>query len=449
MELTPEQKAAFEAAEKAKALRDAKALVAAAELQAEVDALPDQFKGAAKLDEVVAAFIKGRDEMTEQAKTFGETSQETKNLLQNLQVKMDSLSSEVKAGPNYARTDAQIRDGFKGQSPDLQLKFEAYGLFLRKGADEFYRQATPEQKKALMGESKTLLLSDDDGAGFLAPGEWDKEILKDIIELNKLRALVRVSSINSSSLNMIKRTKTMAAFWPGEAQPSPASEPNFGTFKIQPFNLTALVYASREMLQDNSFDLEGELFADAAEQFAVAEALAFLRGSGDERPTGILTDAAVQARFSKTASATVLTPEAIIAAVYALKQPYATNATILLHRQTLRMIRLMKDLEGRFLWSANLGLTTKQLPSILDLPYSEAPEMDAPDATTSLYASGNIPIIVADFRRGYRVVDRTQMDTLRDDYTLADKGIVRFVMRRRTGGRVTQPEAFQLVKTVT
>jgi HK97 family phage major capsid protein len=47
--------------------------------------------------------------------------------------------------------------------------------------------------------------------------------------------------------------------------------------------------------------------------------------------------------------------------------------------------------------------------------------------------------------RGYLKVNRIDTQILRDPYTQATKGLIRFVARRRVGGKVILPEAIKVL----
>lgn len=64
-------------------------------------------------------------------------------------------------------------------------------------------------------------------------------------------------------------------------------------------------------------------------------------------------------------------------------------------------------------------------------------------------ASGAFPIIYGDFAGGYRIFDRVGLSVLRDPFTMAKKGLVRFHARRRVGGDVNQAARFRKLKMAT
>jgi HK97 family phage major capsid protein len=71
-----------------------------------------------------------------------------------------------------------------------------------------------------------------------------------------------------------------------------------------------------------------------------------------------------------------------------------------------------------------------------------APEMPWNNAA----GRNTVGAIFGDLQRGYLLVNRIDTQILRDPYTQATKGLIRFIARRRVGGKVILPEA---IKTLT
>ena len=59
------------------------------------------------------------------------------------------------------------------------------------------------------------------------------------------------------------------------------------------------------------------------------------------------------------------------------------------------------------------------------------------------------PIAIGDFQQAYRIYDRTALAVLRDPYSIATTGQVRFHARRRVGGGVVKAEAIRKLKIAT
>ena len=60
---------------------------------------------------------------------------------------------------------------------------------------------------------------------------------------------------------------------------------------------------------------------------------------------------------------------------------------------------------------------------------------------------GAKPVLFGDFRRGYMIVDRVNLSIMRDPFTQASSGNVRYLARRRVGGQVILPEALTTITT--
>jgi len=59
-------------------------------------------------------------------------------------------------------------------------------------------------------------------------------------------------------------------------------------------------------------------------------------------------------------------------------------------------------------------------------------------------SAGTKPIAYGDFSRAYTIVDRVNLSVMRDPYSQATSGNIRYVARRRVGGAVVLAEAIRL-----
>ena len=108
-----------------------------------------------------------------------------------------------------------------------------------------------------------------------------------------------------------------------------------------------------------------------------------------------------------------------------------------MNRSTLAALRKLQDGAGQYVFQPGLyqmGVGS----SVLGHPIVEATDM--PDI-----GDGTKPIIFGDFRRGYLIVDRTSLSIMRDPFTQATSGNVRYIARRRVGGQVILPEALATI----
>ena len=320
------------------------------------------------------------------------------------------------------------RPGFGGIKEPGDDRKAAFFEWCRAGGDGM----TPERKAV-------LTISDDVSGGYLAPSESVREIIKAQVEFSPVRNFARVRSTGQRSVMLPKRTGTFSAVWVGET--STRSETTglaYGLEEIPTHEMSALVDISAMDLEDSAFDLEAELNAEFAEQFGVAEGLAFVTGSAVARPEGFQTNSDVAS--TNSGSALVITADGILSVFYAIKTAYSNNAVWVLNRTTLGSVRKLKDGNGQYLWIP--GLAVGQPNMINGAPYVEVPDM--PNEGANLF-----PITFGDFRRAYVIIDRINIVVLRDPFTQAASGVIRFIARRRVGGQVVLAEAIRKLKCST
>jgi HK97 family phage major capsid protein len=289
----------------------------------------------------------------------------------------------------------------------------------------------------IMVEAKALNVSADTAGGYLAPVEYVREIIKGVTEMSPARSLVRVRTTANKAIQIPKRTGQFAARRVGETETKTETTGlAYGLEELALPEMYALIDISNQMLEDSAFDMESEIRMEAEEQFAVKEGAEIISGTGVGQCEGILTNADVA--YTAQGEASDLTSgDALIALFHAIKTAYSRNATWGLNRATLSKIRRIKETTGNYIWMP--GLASGIPNTILGATYVEMPDM--PDVAANAF-----PVVFGDWRRAYTLADRISMEMLRDPYTQATGGNVRFIFRRRLGGQVVIPEALRKLK---
>ena len=310
--------------------------------------------------------------------------------------------------------------GFDTKSIDESLQtFDAY---CRKGFDAL----TDAEKKA-------LTVSNDSTGGYLAPPEYVRELIKTVTEISPIRSIARVRSTGQRSIQVPKRTGTFAAQWVAESGTrSETTGYQVGLEEIPAHEYYALVDISEQDLEDSVFDLEAEMQSEFSTQFAKAEGAAFVSGNAVGKPEGFMTNSDVSAVNS--GNGTALLADGLLTLVHSIKSEYANNATFVLNRSTLSAIRKLKDTAGQYVFQAGMSLVSGVPNTILGYPYVEATDM--PNVGANAF-----PVAFGDFSKAYMIVDRVALAVLRDPFTQATTGNVRYIARRRVGGQVVLPEA--------
>jgi HK97 family phage major capsid protein len=135
--------------------------------------------------------------------------------------------------------------------------------------------------------------------------------------------------------------------------------------------------------------------------------------------------------------ASTITGDGLINLMYDLPAFYRNQGAWMANGTTIAAIRKLKDGQGNYLWQPSYQ--AGQPETLLGRPIVEA--VDMPDV-----GAGTYPIIFGDFARAYRIYDRVGMSILRDPYSLATSGKVRFLARRRVGAGATLHEAVRKLK---
>lgn len=321
------------------------------------------------------------------------------------------------------RIETMLRRPASGlESKQIDEGIAAWDTFLRKGLEGL----DPAEKKA-------LTVSNDSTGGYLAPPEYVREMIKAVTEISPIRTIARVRTTGQRSVQMPKRTGQFAAEWVAESGTrSETTGYTVGMEEIPTHEHYAMVDISEQDLEDSVFDLEAEMQSEFAEQFAKAEGTAFTNGNSVGKPEGFMSNSSVGEAVS--GNGTALTADGLLTLVHSIKSEYGRNGRFVFNRTTLAAIRKLKDTAGQYVFQAGMSLENGTPNTILGYPYVEATDM--PDIAANAY-----PVAFGDFSRGYMIVDRVALSVLRDPFTQATTGNVRYIARRRVGGQVILAEA--------
>jgi len=291
--------------------------------------------------------------------------------------------------------------------------------------------------KELNIEEKKYLRTDiNPDGGYLVPPDYVTEIGKKITEISPIRQVARVTPTSSSSVQLPLRGQNVTVYWTAEGRTMTETQEQYELLEIPVNKMTALIRCTIEQLNDAAFNMESEINADVAEAIAQFEGYYFINGNGAKQPQGILSNADIE--YIPSGVSGGINYNSMVDLQSSLKVGY--NPMFMLNRKSLGAVRKIVSDDGLPLWTPYLS--TANPSTILGEPYVLAP--DLPDI-----AANDFPILYGDFYRGYRIVDNMQMLAKRDDTTEFDKGIIRFMFLKRTGGNVYISEAIKKMKIAT
>jgi HK97 family phage major capsid protein len=377
--------------------------------------------------------------------------------LKALNERLDQMEAKYNRPSLFGESNGDIIDleeARERQEKAVQRKQrrKAFNVWARKGLERTpknLRENLVPTESGVKGwnyeslDLKALNLTDDTlGGYFVLPDIIQDELIRNVVLISPIRGLARVTQTSSNSVKIPVLTAQTAAAWVSETGTRSAStNPQFGMKDIPTHECYAMVLFSRQLLEDSFFDLEAEMSLEYSQQFAKLEGTAFVTGTGVGQPLGFLNDPSITGSTNvfTTASSGVLAADDLIGAVHNFKAfaYYMQNAQWVFNLKTLGVIRKLKDSQNRYLWEPGLSLADP--PMILNMPYTVAPDM--PDVATSAYA-----VAFGDFKRGYRIVDRTQIAVQRLEELYATSAQIGMLAYKRVGAQTVLAEAIYAIQ---
>lgn len=227
--------------------------------------------------------------------------------------------------------------------------------------------------------------------------------------------------------------------------PSTSSDPAFSSR-----NLTTYKFGSKaftvpwELVQDSAIDLVGFVFQRARDRIGRSQNAYFTTGSGSAQPTGLVTAASV-GKTGTTGQTTTVIYDDLVDLADSVDDAYLgmpdresgdgyTGAGWMLSQTTRKVVRKLKDANGRPIWTPGDGASPALL---LDHPVYINNDMPAPAANAKSITFGNL--------RRYAVRDVLDVTVFRfDDSAYVLKGQVGYLAWARAGGNLMDVNAVKV-----
>lgn len=392
----------------------------------------------------------------------GQMFGEMKEVSERLNAKLNELQEKFEA-LDLQRKQEQIalaRPPYSKGKPQRSAEHQAFMKGLRSRTKEPGAALTTEEKALCVGaylpaERKAMYAGDATTGGYWAATDFMDELQAYQLLISKMRGICRVQTTSAEKIQMPSLANDTTVFWASEqAQFQNSQDPTTAMIEIPVHEMRALLKISQQNLEDSQFNLEDFMKQRMMLGFAKLEGKAFVTGSGNGQPQGIMsfptkatssyaggsaglnnvTDAIPYVQSIGTTGEIV--QEDITNVLMDLKADYDNDQTAYIFtRGTLNTIRLFKDSIGRPLW---IPFGSDVPATVNNRKYVEMPDMPQ-------IASGAFPICVGDFSN-YMIVDRVQLAIRELDELFAVSGLVGFIARMRVGGQVLLPESFRTLK---
>ena len=287
------------------------------------------------LGKTFEAFKETHQQELAQIKKSGSADPITSEKLSKIEKDLDKLEDVNQAVTKQKMAQDETAERVKKvetmmSRPEFGKAYKSADSMEKKVFDKWLRQG----KEALGPEElKVLTASNDNTAGYLAPPEYVRELIKGIVEISPIRSIARVRSTTNRSVQIPKRTSTFAATFVAEqGTRSETTGYQVGLEEIPTHELYALVDISEQELEDSVFNLEQEMTSEFTEQFAKAEGNAFVSGNSVGKPEGIVTNSSVGTTASGVSGS--LNANSLLSLYHAVKPDYSRNGTFVFNRAT-------------------------------------------------------------------------------------------------------------------
>jgi HK97 family phage major capsid protein len=342
--------------------------------------------------------------------------------------------------------DAQLRDmSVRGQREFLRAaQSDDYN-------DAFYRhlrgRGLTRDDVRSMEHVRTMVEGVDASGGYLAPTQLVGGILREAQVLEELKPRMDVIRASAKSITYTRGLDSIVMGWVAELGTKPEDEVTFEQFTLTAHVAAVVIWISDELLEDETYGLQGYLQERVGEAKTLLEEEAFVSGSGSGRPFGLLTrlntEAGTPNRF--TTDGVGFTSLDIISLPYDMPTQYRRNAVWILGTNAIKAARLERDgaggaaTLGGYMWQPSLQAGE---PATLDgKPVIETTSV----ALNAALTTGNDIGIYGDLRR-YRVYERLGLQVKRLEELRALTDEVGFRFRFRTGGDTMLNEAFRSIR---
>ena len=327
-----------------------------------------------------------RAALWQETKSFLETHRNENGMVDAASVEQyDRMTADVKAlGDEIKRLEDQMELDAQLAAPTstpVQTKPMARKEKVKVTATEEYNTAFWDAMRSEMHTIEirnALSVGKDDEGGFTVPEEFERKLIQGLEENDIFRRMAHVIHTSSGTRKIPIANDTLEAAWIDEGEEIPETTTKFAQATLNAYKMGTLIRVSNELLNDSAFDIASYIADRFGKTMGRTEEKAFIVGTGDKQPTGLLNDT-VGAQLGTTASSgTAVTFDDIFKLYYSLKSPYRSKAVFFCNEELLLQLMMLKDGQSNYIWRP--GLDTGKPDTILGRP---------------IYTSGYMPRVAA------------------------------------------------------
>lgn len=286
-----------------------------------------------------------------------EVGDEIKRMQRMEEVERELTQPTTRAIPQNAAASADPTASSETRIRELGMRL--FNRYLTVGANVEMSAEYREYTEALAGCKVRSLNAGTltEGGAFIAPQQWVNELLKAVDNEVFVRQYARKFQVQgAASLGMPALDHRLDNFeWTTELSTGSLDQSmRTGLRELKPIPFRKRIKVSKTLERNATIPVEQLVREELAYIAGVTEEIGFLTGNGATAPLGLFTasDYGIStARDSSTGNtATSVTTDGLIRAMRLVKKQYRRNGKWIMHPDTLTMVQLLKDGEGRYVW---------------------------------------------------------------------------------------------------
>ncbi len=343
---------------------------------------------------------------------------------------LDAVRSVEKPVNNRIGIEGNPLEVRQDNQPGLE-NAEAFRSWMRYGMDGL----TPEQRglmakaiSSLPVEARDQAVGTGAAGGFLVPQEFFTQLEVALKAFGGMRiASTIIPTASGAALPMPTANDTsVVGSILGENIAASRQDVAFGQVSLGSYMYTSgIVAVSLQLLQDSAINVDSFVIERIAERIARIQNTHFTIGTGTGQPRGVVIDAFL-GKTGTTGQTTSIIYDDLVDTLHSLDPAYRPKAKWMLHDQSLKIVKKLKDTTGRPLWMP--GVALREPDTLLGYEY-------VINQYVATMAANAKSVLFGDFSR-YYIRDVLGVQLLRLNERFADQLQVGFLAFARADGRL-------------
>lgn len=394
---------------------------------------------------VVSQMNELMNRVSEQKRSLAKDEETQWGRMENEEKELRSMISKLEQLEDYNKSLSGHENRFKADDKEFKegKGKNEYREVFKKWIMGGVEQLNSEERNVLFTkreivETRDLSVGTNTAGGYTVPQGFYDQLIDAMKWFGGIRPVANVFATDSGNTLPIPTDNDTANTGSllGEGVAASTLDVSFGQALLGAYKFTSnIVKVSIELLQDSAFDIEQFLSKKLGERIGRANNTYFTSGTGTNQPQGIITGS-VLGKTGTTGQTTSVIFDDLIDLEHSVDVAYRNNAKFMMHDQTLKALKKLKDSQGRPLFLP--GIAYKEPDTINGYGFQINNDMAQMAANAKSIAFGDFT--------NYWVRDVKAVQVVRFNEKFMDAGQVGFVAFSRADGKLinagTNPVAY-------